>query len=170
MFLCLRTQCMYIQTVTRYWRYAPKIKTFFIVQKRDLIQKYKVNLQNSLVLFYHLKTLTQIRLNHTSKRTVGQCKSLYVQMVVLSFLENQIVFSKLILSSAEYSKILVSWNSGHETDWKKVHHQNFGPFLSVSQQIRKAHLSVTCVGSFYFIWTKSLTLQMKWTLHCTTTR
>ena len=44
--------------------YAPKIKTFFIVQKIDVIQKYsasfpKFKMKNFLfVLFYHLKGLT----------------------------------------------------------------------------------------------------------------
>ena len=44
--------------------YAPKIKTFLIVQKIDVIQKYGANvpkfkIKNLLfVLFYHLKGLT----------------------------------------------------------------------------------------------------------------
>ena len=41
----------------------PKKK--FLVQQIDLKQKYKVDFQKVIGLFYPLNTLTQIRLNHT---------------------------------------------------------------------------------------------------------
>ena len=42
---------------------SPKKK--FLVQQIDLKQKYKVDFQKFIGLFYPLNTLTQIRLNHT---------------------------------------------------------------------------------------------------------
>ena len=65
----------------------PKKK--FLVQQIDLKQKYKVDFQKFIGLFYPLNTLTQIRLNHTWKSAVGRCKSLYVRMVVLFFLRTK---------------------------------------------------------------------------------
>ena len=78
------------------------------------------------------------------------------------FLENQIVFSKSFRVLASYSKIPVSRNSEHGTDWNwtigKVHDRNFGSLFGLSWQIKKARLSVAFVVSFYFICTKSSTL------------
>ena len=84
-----------------------------------------------------------------------------------------VIFLEIILSSAEFSKILVSQNSEFETELMekftiKIILVNF---FSVLRQITKACFLVTCVGSLFFILqfgTKSLALQTKQTLNCTT--
>ena len=63
-----------------------------------------------------------------------------------------VIFLEIILSSAEFSKILVSQNSEFETELMakftiKIILVNF---FSVLRQITKACFLVTCVGSFLF--------------------
>ena len=119
-----------------------KLKHFLIVQKEDIIQ---VNFQNSLVLIYHLRTFTQLRLNRS-------CFKPCWLMQIAVHANGCVIFLEIILSSAEFSKILVSQNSEFETELMekftiKIILVNF---FSVLRQTMKACFLVTCVGSFLF--------------------
>ena len=109
-----------------------KLKHFLIVQKEDIIQ---VNFQNSLVLIYHLRTFTQLRLNRS-------CFKPCWSMQIAVHANGCVIFLEIILSSAEFSKILVSQNFTI-----KIILVNF---FSVLRQITKACFLVTCLGSFLF--------------------
>ena len=62
-----------------------------------------------------------------------------------------VIFLEIILSSAEFSKILVSLNSECETElMEKSTIKLLVNFFSVLRQITKACFLVTCVGSFLF--------------------
>ena len=62
-----------------------------------------------------------------------------------------VIFLEIILSSAEFSKILVSQNSECETElMEKFMSKILVNFFSVLQQITKACFLVACVGSFLF--------------------
>ena len=99
---------------------------------KDIIQ---VNFQNSLVLIYHLRTFTQLRLNRS-------CFKPCWSMQIAVHANGCVIFLEIILSSAEFSKILVSQNFTI-----KIILVNF---FSVLCQITKACFLVTCVGSFLF--------------------
>ena len=83
-----------------------KLKHFLIVQKEDIIQ---VNFQNSLVLVYHLRTFTQLRLNRS-------CFKPCWSMQIAVHANGCVIFLEIVLSSAEFSKILVSQNSECENE------------------------------------------------------
>ena len=83
-----------------------KLKHFLIVQKENIIQ---VNFQNSLVLIYPLRTFTQLRLNHSRFKP---CWSMQIAVHA----NGCVIFLEIVLSSAEFSKILVSQNSECENE------------------------------------------------------
>ena len=116
-----------------------KLKHFLIVQKEDIIQ---VNFQNSLVLVYHLRTFTQLRLNRSCFKP---CWSMQIAV------HGCVIFLEIVLSSAEFSKILVSQNSECENELMESSRSKFwSAFFSVLRQITKACFLVACVGSFLF--------------------
>ena len=75
-----------------------------------------VEIQSQLVLFYHVKTLTQLCLHLTC---IKHCRSAQIAVCAngcVIFLEREPNSFLKILSSSEFSKILVSGNSERESE------------------------------------------------------
>lgn len=111
-FLRLRKWCMWIHTFTLQRCFAPKIRKFFNSWKNRLNTK----IQSQMVLFYHVKTLTQLCLHLTC---IKHCRSAQITVCAngcVIFLEREPNSFLKILSSSEFSKILVSGNSERESE------------------------------------------------------